>query len=469
MGFLRFIFIVSILLSSCTRTSNSEGGLSANKLNSADSIEFKAKTILPPIIDEAISLCIEDSPYKIEDSLIISKDAVLTIQAGVVVLMGDSARLKVFGGLNLMGRTDNKIQIRPLHPNSYFNSISFDSTSYSNTIQHSTIIDGLLISNNSKLVLSNVHYEIENRIVATTEAWPCVILINGGEVLIDSLELFGNKMGQGMNIISAKASVINSSFYNVLDAIEYIKVHNGLIKNNFVLNSPDDAIDLNGCTNVLIQGNTVANCDDKGISIGASEEGKSSNIQIKDNYVFGCAIGLSVKDGCKVVSSGNVYGFNDVALQAYRKNQWYSKDGGTILSNTDAFIENSERIRIDEFSNYELNHEITDFSVIQSADTYFVPSDISYQIVTNTLVLSNHSFFNLALDDCDLMVDNQIIEFTTNHHLKAKDSFTIAPTQGEEFQKRNYLIDKSIRFNSESVVALKYKSGEKYYLNYIDQ
>jgi len=446
-----------------------KNGLVCDGFNSNNNFELRKGTILPKYIPKTISLNREGSPYRIDKPLTIDRNAVLNIEAGAVVLIGHNIQVNVNGGFNLLGTLENKIQLFPIKPNGYFHSINFDSTAYSNTIQHSTIIDGLLVSINSELVLSNVRYEIKNRIVDARSNGPCVILATAGEVRIDSLELFGNKRGQGMNIISSIASVTNSSFYNIPDAIEYIKVHDGLIKNNFVLNSPDDAIDLNGCTNVLIQGNTIANCDDKGISIGASEEGKSLNIEINDNYIFGCAIGLSVKDGCKVASSGNVYGFNDVALQAYRKNQWYSNDGGTILSNTDAFIENSERKRIDEFSNYELNHEITEFSVIQSADTYFVPSDISYQIVTNTLVLSNHSFFNLALDDWALVIDDRIVEFTTNHQLGSKGCFTIAPTQGEEFQKRNYLIDKSIRFTAEAIITLEHKLGEKYYLNYIDQ
>ena len=89
-----------------------------------------------------------------------------------------------------------------------------------------------------------------------------------------------------MNINFASARVENSVFINTPDAIEYIDMDEGIIIGNRVENSPDDAIDLNGCNDILITGNIIINNKDKGISIGTEQYGPSRNITIEKNLII---------------------------------------------------------------------------------------------------------------------------------------------------------------------------------------
>ena len=76
-----------------------------------------------------------------------------------------------------------------------------------------------------------------------------------------------------------------------------------MISNNLVYYSADDAIDLNSCSNILIEKNTLINKFDKGILLVdwgndfVTEHGRSNNINIINNIIFlGNNVGVAIKD-----------------------------------------------------------------------------------------------------------------------------------------------------------------------------
>ena len=117
----------------------------------------------------------------------------------------------------------------------------------------------------------------------------------------------GKGTGEGINTNFSKSIVKNSTFINLPDAIEFICVNEGVIENCVVKNSPDDAIDMNACHNIIVRNNVILNNSDKGISVGKEQYGPSSNILIDNNRIIGNNIGIAVKDSSFAVVKNNLF------------------------------------------------------------------------------------------------------------------------------------------------------------------
>ena len=90
--------------------------------NSKNKFDLRNGSPLDGIIYADTVLNKMGSPYRIEDSLAIAKNAIVNVEPGTVILMGENAKIKVQGGFNLLGENENPIIVKPLIPGSYFHS-----------------------------------------------------------------------------------------------------------------------------------------------------------------------------------------------------------------------------------------------------------------------------------------------------------------------------------------------------------
>ena len=285
---------------------------------------------------------------------------------------------------------------------------------------------------------------------------PSIIWASHGDISIDSLRLYGNGLGEGININWANSIVQNSRFYNTPDAIEFINVTGGEISNNLVLNSPDDAIDLNACEDVLIQNNTLVNSADKGISIGAEQYGKSSNITVIDNYILGNKIGLSVKDSADVYSENNTYAYNSIAFQSYKKNKTYEL-GGIINSINDAFYGNETFKEIDEFSSISISKSTENSELVKHGSGFLLPKELSYSIEEGLLILTNNSLLDFNLQGQVLLINkNDFIPLNAGNSLASGEELVILKRKPNERKYGNYLIHKKYYVDSSCTISLKF-------------
>ena len=424
--------------------------------NSKNSFQLRKGTQLPTILNVDYNLIEKNAPYLISDSLIIGENAILSAESGVIILANKNAEIKVFGGLKFEGEAANIIEIRPIIPNSYFHSIYFYSSDFQNTLEHVTIYDGLINSKYSTYSLNNVSIHIKNRPMQFGNKRPSIIWASHGDISIDSLRLYGNGLGEGININWANSIVQNSRFYNTPDAIEFINVTGGEISNNLVLNSPDDAIDLNACEDVLIQNNTLVNCADKGISIGAEQYGKSSNITVIDNYILGNKIGLSVKDSADVYSENNTYAYNSIAYQSYKKNKTYEL-GGIINSINDAFYGNETFKEIDEFSSISISKSTENSELVKHGSGFLLPKELSYSIEEGLLILTNNSLLDFNLQGQVLLINkNDFIPLNAGNSLASGEELVILKRKPNERKYGNYLIHKKYYVDSSCTISLKF-------------
>ena len=108
-------------------------GLKCDGFNSKNKFDLRKGSPLDGIIYADTVLNKMGSPYRIEDSLTIAKNATVNVEHGTVILMGENAKIKVQGGFNLLGENENPIIVKPLIPGSYFHSIYYYSSRYAHT------------------------------------------------------------------------------------------------------------------------------------------------------------------------------------------------------------------------------------------------------------------------------------------------------------------------------------------------
>ena len=123
----------------------------------------------------------------------------------------------------------------------------------------------------------------------------------------------------GLNIKYGRVLVENSYFsQNFSDGIDidFSDKETKIINNQFIANGyggGGDGIDLSW-SDILIEGNKILTCTDKGISIG-----ESSNSFINNNEINGCDIGIAVKDLSKAEIENNIISDVRVGIAVYRK------------------------------------------------------------------------------------------------------------------------------------------------------
>ena len=168
----------------------------------------------------------------------------------------------------------------------------------------------------------------------------------------------GKGTGEGINTNFSKSIVRNSTFINLPDAIEFICVDEGLIENCVIKNSPDDAIDMNACHNIVVRNNTLINNSDKGISVGKEQYGHSSNIFIENNTIIGNKEGIAIKDSSFAVLRNNKFYKNAKGISLYRKDT--ASIGGYADIHNNIFYKNYSAINIDRFSKAKIGTNISD-------------------------------------------------------------------------------------------------------------
>lgn len=123
----------------------------------------------------------------------------------------------------------------------------------------------------------------------------------------------------GLNIKYGRALIENSYFsHNFSDGIDidFAGKETKIINNQFITNGyggGGDGIDLSW-SDILIEGNKILKCADKGISVG-----ENSHPIIKNNEINGCDIGIAVKDLSKAEIENNIINDVRVGIAAYRK------------------------------------------------------------------------------------------------------------------------------------------------------
>ncbi len=343
------------------KVTSTDGEFFVDGFNSKNIFEKVDCTTLSGPISKNTFLSSSKSPYLLNQTLKIERGATITIEKGSEILLGAGVDIVMHGNLIAKGTSENPVVFRPMQKAKEWGEVLFDGEKHYPIVakfDFTQIIEGKISAKYTDLSITNSSINIkEKRLVFGVNRNPIIWTRHGSFLLKNSI-IDGKGTGEGINTNFSKSIVKNSTFINLPDAIEFICVDEGLIENCVVKNSPDDAIDMNACHNIIVRNNFIFNNSDKGISVGKEQYGHSSNILIENNTFIGNNIGVAVKDSSFAVVKNNWFYENKIGVSLYRKDP--ASIGGNAEIYNNIFYKNSFAIRVDTFSKITVGTNISD-------------------------------------------------------------------------------------------------------------
>jgi hypothetical protein len=164
------------------------------------------------------------------------------------------------------------------------------------------------------------------------------------QIEVNNCRFFSATGDDALNIKYAKTEIRNNIFRkNKFDALDVDFITEGsLIYKNIFEDNGNDSIDLSGSV-VIIDSNKVYSSGDKCISIG-----EQSDVNLINNLLKSCLIGLAVKDKSKAVATQNIIVDNKEGVSLYRKKEIF--DGAQIELYNNVLWENKVDLNKDEYS-----------------------------------------------------------------------------------------------------------------------
>ncbi|MFC1539689.1 CotH kinase family protein [Candidatus Latescibacterota bacterium] len=307
------------------------------------------------------------SPYRIQGIQAVASGSSLTIEAGVELLMSPNASINVSGEIHLNGTPDNPIIISA-EGSQNWNGIFLDNAS-GNSVISNVVINGAstwdnpegfpaaISSLNSDVTFENVRFENNRQ----------SIFARGGTVTVRNCFFAESNKHEPINIKNATALVENCRFENVFfeDAIDFDGIVDGIIIDNEIFGTVDsdgDGIDIgDDCVNVLVTGNLIYDCMDKGISIG---EG-AKDISVERNIIAGCLYGIAVKDSATAFIDHNTLFDNGYAVAAYEKGGRRFGGGTAVVTNSILSQSSIATLFTDELSEITVSYTLSDLELLE--------------------------------------------------------------------------------------------------------
>lgn len=319
-----------------------DGEYKTDGFNTKNMFFVKKGTPVPKIIQQKLTLTKQQSPYLVQEDLLVEETGELWIEEGVEIHLKEDVNIKCNGNIIAHGTHDEPIVFMPDNTANFWGHIYFYTPAKVGYFKNVLFKEGIINSKNTELTLDSCNIEIRKKNLVEGEKRAALVWANKGIIKVLNSSLVSNGKGEGMVLYKVDAHTESSYFENTPDAIEYIQTNRGIISNNLVVNSPDDAVDLNACNNVTIEKNILINSKDKAISIGTEQYGASiNNILIKHNLIVGNKTAIAIKDSSVAYISNNTLYNNISGINAYKKRKDYTRGGTAYISNT-IFEENEK-------------------------------------------------------------------------------------------------------------------------------
>ena len=315
--------------------------------------EPAAINLVPEVIPSNMVLLASGSPFYATGDIVVPSNTTLQVEAGVELLMPDSASIQVFGELLMNGTTGTPVQVlpnpdsnarRPLYVNTNlcahsgiemrWGGIAARATTAPMRLTHVRIRGASMADDpvRHKAAVSGFQSELILDGLDLEDVHFPIFVQEGPSTILRNSRLRTESVSDLINVKRAGAALVENCDLrgNVAvdtDAIDFDDICDGVIRGNRIydfrgVNS--DGIDIGeGAQNVLIESNLIVNCRDKGISIG-----QGSTVIARRNVIALCALGFGIKDsGSHAEIIHNTLFGNRTAIEVFEKNP--GKGGGS--------------------------------------------------------------------------------------------------------------------------------------------
>jgi parallel beta-helix repeat protein len=298
-------------------------------------VNTHAKTIIPREISNDTVLDKTKSPYTTKGNVYVGDHATLYIEPGVELFLPDSARIYIYGNLQMIGTAEEPVRILPDRENGRWGAICFSYSEDTSKIKHA-YLQGASFGDNLlyyKGAISGFRssFVVEN--VETRDVWQAVYGLECNVIIRNCILDVTKIRYKNVNVVKCNygtAVLENCQIYCPdkavkIDAIDFGVLDYGLVKGNTIHGNlsviSSDGIDLDWCRNrVYMQDNFIYNCQDKGISIGAH-----SYATLEGNIITGCSLGVAIKDSSFAILNNNTIYDTRIGIRCYEKTEG---DGG---------------------------------------------------------------------------------------------------------------------------------------------
>jgi hypothetical protein len=328
---------------------------------------YDSVAAIPGLVVTDLTLDSGASPWIAGTDIIIFPGRKLSVEPGVEILMPDSCCIIVLGELEVMGTEMQPCTIRPYTEikASRWGAICIQDATGPVVLNHLNI-EGASHGRNKQLFkagITSLQSDVTlNHVSLLGADFP--FYSEYGNITILNSTFTSDKTCDMINVKYAGSAIVENCIikgneYPDTDGIDYDQIGDGIIRNNIIsgfagLNS--DGIDIGeGATGILIEGNRILNCTDKGISVG-----QASTTVIRRNFITGCNLGVAVKDSLSYayIDQNTFYG-NNIAVACFEKN-WDVGGGTADVTNSILSKCRTSPLMVDSLSALQVRYSLSD-------------------------------------------------------------------------------------------------------------
>ena len=277
---------------------------------------------VPALVEKDLTLNKADSPWIVDENVMIPAGVTLTIEAGSDVLFGRKRYLTVEGRILARGTKENPVRLRAysgseddkwaglfitdVRQPSTFRHVVFENSFYGSRLVHAAAIWTACVFQNVREVCSAFKSEtVFRNCLVEYKNYP-------GQ---GNINVF--KFQKGVALMEGCTIYSPDSDYKV-DGIDADYLEKAVFRGNRMYGGicpGADAIDVGqGSRNILIEDNIITGFVDKGVSVG-----EGADVVINNNIIARCAMGIGVKDSGRVTATRSTFYENDYAVKCYEK------------------------------------------------------------------------------------------------------------------------------------------------------
>lgn len=298
------------------------------------------------IFADTIILKAENSPYYIYNDTVFPKGDDLRIEAGVELFIANDVTVHIYSNLHIEGSPDAPVYIKPIDDQKGWKEFFLYKGADSLVMKHVIVENGRFRVYKRNVIYDHVEFTNSQKL-----DWNHAISrFFGGTLSITNTSIQGINKGEGFLCHDINhIKVYNCDFDNIPDAVEFINCTDGMIRKSQFKDMRDDAIDLNHCSNIIIDSNVIFNVRDRGMEIGSEHFGSSHNILVSKNIVYNCKEGINFKEASSGQIVQNTLYNNKTAIAVIQPIDT-KFSGSDVEINSNLFIDNEANVFVDDSS-----------------------------------------------------------------------------------------------------------------------